>query len=400
MASSRADMHCHSTASAAREARRPEGTGAAGVRNASGGGLRAGQAARHGLRDDHRSRHDRRRAAARRPPRRVRLGGADGLRSRRAAGRARALLRHHARRPRVAPGAQRRRRGRAPSTCTRSEIACALAHPFFAVAAPLTPRHRRRLAAALPGLGDPQRLARAGAEHAGRDLHRDARRHRHRRLRRPRRRRHRPHLHRDPAGSHARRSSSRTCASGRAEARGDQGSAAKWAHAAMALAARVARLRRGGDPPTRAPCWRWPSGSWATATCAAAPRRPSLGPDGRPQPAARLARVGRPAAWRCDELIALLQADGVQPRRPLPPRAPGARAAAARRGRTARSTPPSRGGDYRRRRLGLFEACIRGDPLRAGGRLPRAREGQAGRPATTSRARVGLVADGSAACTA
>ena len=31
-----------------------------------------------------------------------------------------------------------------------NEIACALAHPFFAVAAPLTPRHRRRLAQLFP----------------------------------------------------------------------------------------------------------------------------------------------------------------------------------------------------------------------------------------------------------
>src|SRR6185369_2545750 len=30
------------------------------------------------------------------------------------------------------------------------EIACALAHPFFSVAAPLTPRHRRRLAELFP----------------------------------------------------------------------------------------------------------------------------------------------------------------------------------------------------------------------------------------------------------
>ena len=50
--------------------------------------------------------------------RRVRLRGADRLVPRRAAGRARPLLRHHARRPRVAAGARRRRRARAPSTCT------------------------------------------------------------------------------------------------------------------------------------------------------------------------------------------------------------------------------------------------------------------------------------------
>ena len=82
------------------------------VRHAAGGGLRARQAARDGLRHDHRPRHDRRRARDRRPPRRVRLRGADGVVPRRAAAGARALLRDHAGRPRVAPGAPRRRRGR------------------------------------------------------------------------------------------------------------------------------------------------------------------------------------------------------------------------------------------------------------------------------------------------
>ena len=82
---------------------------AARVRDAARGGLRAGQAAGHGLRDDHRPRHDRRRARDRRPPRRVRLGGADRALPRRAPGRARPLLRHHARGPRVAAGPQRRR---------------------------------------------------------------------------------------------------------------------------------------------------------------------------------------------------------------------------------------------------------------------------------------------------
>ena len=48
-------------------------------------------------------------------------------------------LRDHARRPRVAAGARRRRRGAAPDTCIEHEIACALAHPFYAVAAPLDP---------------------------------------------------------------------------------------------------------------------------------------------------------------------------------------------------------------------------------------------------------------------
>ena len=233
------------------EARRPARARAARVRDAARGGLRAGQAPRDGLRDDHRSRHDRRRARDRRPPRRVRLRGADRPLPRRAAGGARPLLRDHARRPRVAAGARRRRRGRRRRTCTSSEIACALAHPFYAVEAPLT-------AAPPPPAGElfPIWEVRNGsraprAQPPGRDLHRDARRHRHRRLRRPRRRRHRPHLHRDARRArrrdeflapHPRRRAS--------SARGEQGSAAKWAHAAMALAIRA--LGRGdGDARAR-----------------------------------------------------------------------------------------------------------------------------------------------------
>ena len=68
----------------------------------------------------------------------------------RAAGGPRALLRDHARRSRVAAGPQRRRRGvrRVPARATG--LTAALAHPFYAVAAPLLPRHRRRLAQLFP----------------------------------------------------------------------------------------------------------------------------------------------------------------------------------------------------------------------------------------------------------
>ncbi len=38
----------------------------------------------------------------------------------------------------------------APLICSEHEITAALAHPFFAVGAPLTPRHRRRLAQLFP----------------------------------------------------------------------------------------------------------------------------------------------------------------------------------------------------------------------------------------------------------
>ncbi len=117
------------------------------------------------------------------------------------------------------------------------EIACALAHPYYAVAAPLTARHRRRLAE-LFGIWETRNGARArelnrpaamyvatldgtgiggSDDHAGIDIGRTW-------------------TEAPPAStpgellSHMR--------AGRVSAKGKQGSAAKWAHAAIALAAR------------------------------------------------------------------------------------------------------------------------------------------------------------------
>jgi glycosyltransferase involved in cell wall biosynthesis/predicted metal-dependent phosphoesterase TrpH len=117
------------------------------------------------------------------------------------------------------------------------EIACALAHPFYAVEAPLTPRHRRRLAQLFP-VWEVRNGARAkelnlpafvyvethggtgiggSDDHAGVDIGRTW-------------------TETPPADTpeeflaHLR--------AGRAHAGGDEGSAAKWAHAAMALAVR------------------------------------------------------------------------------------------------------------------------------------------------------------------
>jgi glycosyltransferase involved in cell wall biosynthesis/predicted metal-dependent phosphoesterase TrpH len=132
------------------------------------------------------------------------------------------------------------------------DITCALAHPFYAVEAPLTPRHRRRLAQ-LFGAWEVRNGARAkelnlpafvyvethggtgvggSDDHAGVDIGRTW-------TETPRAD--------TPAEflSHIR--------AGRAHAGGDQGSAAKWAHAAMALAVRS--LDRDGaedrlDPAT------------------------------------------------------------------------------------------------------------------------------------------------------
>jgi|tagenome__1003787_1003787.scaffolds.fasta_scaffold20989066_7 glycosyltransferase involved in cell wall biosynthesis/predicted metal-dependent phosphoesterase TrpH len=118
------------------------------------------------------------------------------------------------------------------------EIVCALAHPFFNVAAPLTRRHRRRLAELFP-IWEVRNGSRAAElnmpavvyiethggtgiggsdDHAGVDIGRT--------------------FTEAPAAAtpeeflaHLRR--------GDAEARGEQGSAAKWTHAAMALATRA-----------------------------------------------------------------------------------------------------------------------------------------------------------------
>ena len=100
---------------------------------------------------------------------------------RRAAGRARALLRDHARRSRVAAGARGRRRGRRRLPARERDRLRAgppvLRGRGAAAAAPPAPAR-----AALRRLGGAQRLARAGAQPPGRDLRRDARRRRRRRL--------------------------------------------------------------------------------------------------------------------------------------------------------------------------------------------------------------------------
>ena len=125
-------------------------------------------------------------------------------------------------------------------------IACALAHPFFNVAAPLTRRHRRRLAELFP-IWEVRNGSRAAElnqpaavyvdthggtgiggsdDHAGVDIGRT--------------------YTEVPAAAtpeeflaHLQR--------GDAEAHGEQGSAAKWAHAAMALATRALVVGGGGE---------------------------------------------------------------------------------------------------------------------------------------------------------
>jgi glycosyltransferase involved in cell wall biosynthesis/predicted metal-dependent phosphoesterase TrpH len=130
------------------------------------------------------------------------------------------------------------------------EIACALAHPFYAVEAPLTPRHRRRLAQLFPiwetrngtrarELNMPAAIyieTHGGTGIGGSDDH---------------------------AGVDIARTFTETpraatpeeflghLKDGRAEPRGAQGSAAKWAHSAMALATRVVGPGNGTAPDPR-----------------------------------------------------------------------------------------------------------------------------------------------------
>jgi glycosyltransferase involved in cell wall biosynthesis/predicted metal-dependent phosphoesterase TrpH len=130
------------------------------------------------------------------------------------------------------------------------EIACALAHPFYAVEAPLTPRHRRRLAQLFP-IWETRNGSRArelnmpaaiyiethggigiggSDDHAGVDVGRT--------------------FTETPRASTP-EELLRHVRAGEAQPRGDQGSAAKWAHAAMALATRVVGPGDGSPPDPR-----------------------------------------------------------------------------------------------------------------------------------------------------
>jgi glycosyltransferase involved in cell wall biosynthesis/predicted metal-dependent phosphoesterase TrpH len=128
-----------------------------------------------------------------------------------------------------------------------NEIACALAHPFYNVDAPLTPRHRRRLAELFP-IWEVRNGSRAAElnmpaaiytethggtgiggsdDHAGVDIGRT--------------------FTEVPAAATP-EEFLRQMRAGAAEAGGEQGSAAKWAHAAMALATRALVLSSSGAP--------------------------------------------------------------------------------------------------------------------------------------------------------
>jgi glycosyltransferase involved in cell wall biosynthesis/predicted metal-dependent phosphoesterase TrpH len=131
------------------------------------------------------------------------------------------------------------------------EIACALAHPFYAVEAPLTARHRRRLAQ-LFGVWETRNGSRArelnapaavyiethggtgvagSDDHAGVDIGR---------------------TFTETPVAHTWHELLGHVRDGRASARGEQGSAAKWTHSAMALVVRALGRGDGGPVDPRA----------------------------------------------------------------------------------------------------------------------------------------------------
>ena len=169
------------------------------------------------------------------------------------------------------------------------QITCALAHPFYAVEAPLMPRHRRRLAQ-LFGIWEVRNGSRArelnhpaaiyvethggigvggSDDHAGVDIGRtwsetpDART---------------PH----EFLAHVR--------AGEVSAHGEQGSAAKWAHAAMALAIRALGRGERTDAPDPAAVLRMVERVMTEGDARSGSIGVRPGSRGRTSPAARVAR--------------------------------------------------------------------------------------------------------------
>jgi glycosyltransferase involved in cell wall biosynthesis/predicted metal-dependent phosphoesterase TrpH len=187
-------------------------------------------------------------------------------------------------------------------------IACALAHPFYSVTAPLTPRHRRRLAALFdvwevrngaraPELNRPAAIyvdTHGGVgiggsdDHAGVDIGRTW-------------------TQAPPAASPAEFLAH--LRDGRVEAHGAQGSAAKWAHAAMAIAVRVLGGGGEGAPPDPEVVLRMVERVMADGDARSGALAADMGPDdARAMLRAWLAAIDLDLPDR--ELLAYLQSDG------------------------------------------------------------------------------------------
>jgi glycosyltransferase involved in cell wall biosynthesis/predicted metal-dependent phosphoesterase TrpH len=189
----------------------------------------------------------------------------------------------------------------------RQEIACALAHPFYAVAAPLAARHRRRLAQLFPiwevrnGSRAPELNLPAAVyidthggtgiggsdDHAGVDVGRT--------------------WTEAPAAATPEEYLAHLRA-GRADDHGDQGSAAKWAHAAMALTVRALGRGDGDAPPDPAAVLRMAERVMSQGDARSGTVGSDLGPeDARALLRAWLASIG--LGLGDAELLAWMQSD-------------------------------------------------------------------------------------------
>ena len=188
------------------------------------------------------------------------------------------------------------------------EITCALAHPFYAVEAPLLPRHRRRLAQLFDTwevrngsrareLNHPAAIyvethggtgVGGSDDHAGVDIGRT--------------------WSATPEASSPREFLAHIRA-GRVSAHGEQGSAAKWAHAAMALAIRALGRGDATDAPDPAAVLRMVERVMLEGDA----RVGAIGCDLGPEDARALLRAWLDAVdlrMSETELLALLQSDG------------------------------------------------------------------------------------------
>ena len=270
-------------------------------------------------------------------------------------------------------------------------IACALAHPFFAVAAPLTPRHRRRLAELFP-VWETRNGARApelnqpavvyvetrGAtgvggsdDHAGVDIGRTW-------------------TATPSAGTPA--AFLEHVRAGRAAAEGAQGSAEKWVHAAIALATRVLPERGADAPPPRPEAVLTMVERFVREGAA---RRGAIGADLEPGDAAALLE-----AWlttvgieeRGPDLLAVLQADGFR-HADLARRARRAHESLLAQAVTGGIGTAARRGDFGAATGELFTACLPAVPYApAAAFLGREKANLA--PREAGRGRVALIADG------
>ncbi|MEO8688990.1 MAG: glycosyltransferase [Solirubrobacteraceae bacterium] len=241
------------------------------------------------------------------------------------------------------------------------ELACALAHPFFSVTAPLTPRHRRRLAqlfdvwevrngARAPELNRPAAIyvdTHGGVgiggsdDHAGIDIGRTWTQ--------------APNAA-SPAEflAHLR--------DGRVEAHGAQGSAAKWAHAAMAIAVRVLGGHGEGAPPDPSVVLRMVERVMSESDARSGALATDMGrDDARALLRAWLASIDLDLPDR--ELLAYLQSDGFS-HAELFRRARRAheRKLQASVGRVLEAASGADQADWAGAAAGVFEACIAAIP--------------------------------------